>query len=188
MNGRRRSVVYLCGLPLLLIAGCSASSSPVQPVASGLSPPPPSAQPPLVLFSSTPLTLSGGCAIEAVTQRLAALARDVSRGDGVAVAAHFLAGPDLRWEVREHFDPPNGTGGALRTLDAISAFAEVMHKRGEIWKIEQVVPPAERTDGTPAVFGGRVTASASGTTLGSPVKVIIDCATGRVSHMVGPST
>ena len=188
MNGRRRSVVYLCGLPLLLIAGCSASSSPVQPVASGLSPPPPSAQPPLVLFSSTPLTLSGGCAIEAVTQRLAALARDVSRGDGVAVAAHFLAGPDLRWEVREHFDPPNGTGGALRTLDAISTFAEVMHKRGEIWKIEQVVPPAERTDGTPAVFGGRVTASAPGTTLGSPVKVIIDCATGRVSHMVGPST
>ncbi len=106
----------------------------------------------------------------------------------MAVAAHFLAGPGLRWEVREHFDPPNGTAGALRTLDAISAFAEVMHERGEVWQTEQVVPPAQHTDGTPAVYGARVTATAPGGRLGSPVKAVIDCASGRVAHMVGPST
>jgi hypothetical protein len=140
------------------------------------------------LLSPTPLSLRGGCAVEDVTERLEALARDVSLGDGTAVAAHFRGGPDLRWEVREHFDPPNGTLGALRTLDAISAFAEVIHQRGEVWTTGEVIPPAQHTDGAPAVYGARVTATAPGATLTSPVKVVIDCATGRVTHMVGPST
>ena len=63
----------------------------------------------------------------AVSARLEALARDVNRGDGEAVAAHFLAGLGVKWEVRELFDAPNRTEGVLRTQTAISARRRPWH-------------------------------------------------------------
>ena len=174
----------------LLVAGCSNMTPNGESGAFSL----PASSPqwewptPSFLLSPGPMVLPGGCAEAAVGARLNALARDVNRGDGAAVAAHFLAGSDLRWEVREHFDEPNGTEGALRTLGAISSFSRVMHTRGEVWTVESVVPPAQHTDGRPAVYGANITATSPGGALSSPAKVVVDCATGRLTHMVGPST
>ena len=51
-------------------------------------------------------------------------------GDGTTVAGHFLVGPDLQWEVDEHFDKPNGTEDALRHPSAIAAYVcEVWTRR-----------------------------------------------------------
>lgn len=104
------------------------------------------------------------------------------------MAAHFLAGPDLRWEIYDHADPPNGTQGALRTLDAIAAVVREIHARGEVWVSEQVVPPTQRDNGSPAVYGFSISITSGGTKTHGGAKVVIDCATGRVSHMVGPGT
>ena len=190
MDGRRPGFLCLCCcLAALLAAGCS---TPLPNEKSGALGPTATSSPQWpaqgFLVSPGPVGLSGGCAETAVSARLDAVARDVNQGDGEAVAAHFLAGPDLRWEVREHFDAPNGTLGALRTLEAISAFVRVMHARREVWTSEKVVPPLSPADDKHAVYGARFTATSPGGALGSPAKVVIDCATGRLAHMVGPST
>lgn len=102
------------------------------------------------------------------------------------MAAHFLVGPNLRWEVHEQADAPNGTLGALKSLDAITAFVRDVHAQGEAWVSGEVVPPAQRPEGSPAVYGARVTVTSGGVARGAAVKVVIDCATGKLSHMVGP--
>ena len=65
-------------------------------------------------------------------------------GDGTAVAGHFLVGPDLRWEVDEHFDELNGTEDALPRPSAIAAILCEVHAAGEIWTYVRVAAP----DGT----------------------------------------
>jgi len=120
--------------------------------------------------------------VEVVSERLDALARDVSRGVGLAVAAHFLAGPNLRWEVYDYADAPNGTLGALRTLDRIAAVAEEIHARGEVWVSDQVVPPTNRDEGDLAVYGFAFSIDAGGTRTEGGAKVVIDCET-RMSRV-----
>ncbi len=187
MGGARGFVLILCCLPALLAAGCESTPSRGGQAVSDA----PSAvgqlhQPAFLLPSS--VSLSDGCAEEVVTERLRALAQDVSRGDGTAVAAHFLVGPDLRWEVNEHADAPNGTLGALRTVGAISTFVQDVHARGEVWVSDQVVPPTQRAEGSSAVYGFGIAITSGGMISKGVAKVVIDCATGRVSHMVGPGT
>ena len=65
-------------------------------------------------------------------------------GDGTTVAGHFLVGPDLQWEVDEHFDKPNGTEDALRRPSAIGAYVCEVHAAGEVWTNVGVAAP----DGT----------------------------------------
>ena len=65
-------------------------------------------------------------------------------GDGTAVAGHFLVGPDLRWEVDEHFGEPNGTEDALRRPSAVAAYVCEVHAAGEVWTYVGVATP----DGT----------------------------------------
>ena len=65
-------------------------------------------------------------------------------GDGTAVAGHFLVGPDLRWEVDEHFDEPNSTEDALHRFSVIAAYVCAVHDAGEVWTCVGVAAP----DGT----------------------------------------
>lgn len=115
--------------------------------------------------------------------------RDADGGDGAALAGHFLAGPARRWEVYQHFDPPNGSEGALRTQPQFAAFVSELHARGEVWIYVSLTPPTG-TAGLPdtAVYGVSLTIRKGGSTRPGGAKVVIDCRTGLISRMVGPAS
>jgi hypothetical protein len=116
------------------------------------------------------------------------LVADMDAGNGTAVAAHFLAGPDLRWEVYGHFDPPNGSKGALRTATAIASFAHEVRASHDLWTYLAAVPPVGNA-GLPdtAVYGLSLRIKANAGERAAGAKVVIDCNSGRITHMVGPN-
>ncbi len=117
-----------------------------------------------------------------------ALAADVTHGNGGAVAAHFAVGPAFRWEVYEHFDPPNGTAGALLTAASVARFVEGVHSTQERWTSVGVSAPTGMANGPEqAVYGWSVRIDAHGVTRIGGAKIVLRCATGLVDHLVGPS-
>ncbi len=117
-----------------------------------------------------------------------ALAADVKGGDGAAVAAHFAVGPTFRWEVYEHFHPPNGTAGALLTAASVARFVEGVHADQERWTSVGVPAPTGTANGPEqAVYGWSVRIDAHGLTRIGGAKVVLRCSTGLVDHLAGPS-
>lgn len=135
---------------------------------------------------SSRVALPGRCAVAEVVERLESLTRGISSGDGAAVAAQFEAGEGL-WEVYDHMNPPNGTAGGLDSPRAVLAFADEVHRRGEVWTYVDLAPPVG-TAGLPdsAGFGFSITVAAGGATRTDGGKVAVDCGSGLISHMVGP--
>jgi hypothetical protein len=119
---------------------------------------------------------------------LRTLVADLTAGNGEAVAAHFLLGPELRWEVYDHLDPPSGTKGALRTRQALASFAEEVGSSRAVWVFRGVVPPTGDA-GLPetAVFGLELVINSGGRQHATGAKVVIDCKEGLINHMVGPT-
>ena len=81
------------------------------------------------------------CGVERMGRRLAMLIEAVNRRDGKALARSFQFGPDLRWETHRHFDPPNGTAGALRSRVVIDAFADELAAGHEVRTNGALVSP-----------------------------------------------
>jgi hypothetical protein len=134
------------------------------------------------------LRLPESCSLARVEARLRALAADVTSGDGSAVAANFLATSRFRWEVYEHLDPPNGVKGALQTSDDVESFVHDIHSKGTVWSFRAAVPPVGAA-GLPqtAVYGLDLMVRSGGRERAAGAKVVVDCASGLIGHMVGPS-
>jgi hypothetical protein len=180
--------VLTLALMVACTSGCASSASPVsggRPVDSPSSSGPPGLQAPL-FASPTGLSLPASCAPTAVGAHLATLVSSVNARDSAAVVSLFA--PGFLWEVNEHMDPPNGTAGGLRTPADITAFLGELRGRRERWTEGSLVNPvgsANLPEQTGYGFGFSIVEAGRSRAGGG--KVVIDCVSGRIIHMVGPT-
>lgn len=177
---------------LVLAVACSAGDAPLARSGSGGSPS--SSGSPLravgvvpLPASSTALRLPARCGPSAVGLRAAELLAAVNSGDGQSAARQFKPGEAL-WEAYGHADPPNGTAGGLRSDQDIAAFVAEIRRRGEVWTDGSLLTPvgdANLPDSTG--YGLRFTVTLGGQQRADGGKVAVDCATGFLTHVVGPS-
>lgn len=160
----------------LCLAGCVRGGAEVAPPSLDAAP---------SATQQSSATLFGPCQPAAVAERMSAFVNDITRHDGAKIALHFLVSPELRWEVNEHFDPPNGTAGALRSREQIKRFADDIR---EVWHVTDLAPPAG-TAGLPdtAVYGVALRITSGSQEREGGAKLVVDCASGMISHMVGPN-
>lgn len=185
----KRGILAVAGVCLL--AGCVDGNRMAESPPGGTPSPSMNASSlvaPLVA-SSPGVELPGPCGVESVGRRLAMLIQAVNRRDGKALARSFQFGPDLRWETYGHFDPPNGTAGGLRTRVEIEAFVDELSAGREVWTNAALVSPLGSA-GLPEVAGYGLSFTVvrgGGAEIAAGAKVAMDCRTGLITHMVGPS-
>jgi hypothetical protein len=179
---------WLAPIALLAVVSLGCEVGAPKSDTQSNSPPPRQSRTQAVAPSNGSLSLPGKCALPYVRRRLQNLAADVSAGNGTAVAANFLAGPEFRWEVYEHMDPPNGSKGALRTRAAVAVFASIIRARHTVWTFAGVDPPVGNA-GLPetVVYGLSLTIKSGRQERAAGAKVVIDCESGLINHMVGPN-
>lgn len=119
-----------------------------------------------------------GCAVRAVQDRLGALVSAINDRDGQRAAEQFTSGPqlDLR-DGRAHT--------SYVTAAEIAALVDRLRAPGRpSWQLLSVVAGgAAGSSGSTGVFVANVTSG--GTSWNS--KVVVDCESGLVQHLVGPS-
>lgn len=111
---------------------------------------------------------------------------DVNAKEAAAVARYFDPAGFV-WEVNDHRDPPNGTAGGLRTVGAVDSFMRELRPRGERWIDGSLISPlgtANLPDET--AYGLTFTIITGAAQRSGAAKVAITCATGLITHMVGP--
>lgn len=185
MSARRRGSArpkptYVVGVLLVTasLAACESSGSAAEPVSSPAQSEAPSLNP---VAKAVQRASPQPCQLGPVTARVQSLVEALNNGHPEQVADSFTE--PTHWEVYDYFGQ-----GVLENRASIEAFVRQVSDQRNKWSMGRVIPP-EGTAVLPerSVYGAELLIEANGTTRSSGSKIVIDCESGLIDRMVGPS-